>query len=136
MKKLGVGITLGIIALVFAGGFLAIAASPMIAVLVAFQICQRTGQFALSNPARETLFTVVDRDKTYKAKNVIDNAVFRGGDVANSWFFNFLHGASGLGLGLSKIALIGAPIAAGWFVLSLILGRQQARRAETEGDRP
>jgi AAA family ATP:ADP antiporter len=138
LKKLGIGLTLGIVALVFAGGFLALAASPMIAVLVAFQICQRTGQFALSNPARESLFTVVDRDRTYKAKNVIDNAVFRGGDVANSWLFNLLHGAAGQGLGLSlsKIALIGAPIAAGWFVLSLILGRQQARRAETEGDRP
>lgn len=133
LKKLGVGVTLGLVALVFAGGFLALAVSPMIGVLVAFQICQRTGQFALSNPARESLFTVVDRDKTYKAKNVIDNVVFRGGDVANSWLFNLLH--AGAGLGLSAIALIGAPIAAGWFVLSLILGRQQARKAETEGDR-
>ena len=134
LRKLGVGITLGIVALVFAGGFLALAASPMIAVLVAFQICQRTGQFALSNPARETLFTVVDRDKTYKAKNVIDNVVFRGGDVANSWFFNLLNGVAGMSL--SAIAVLGSGIAAGWFVLSLILGRQQARKAETEGDRP
>lgn len=133
LKTLGVGVTLGLIALIFIGGFAAIAATPVIGVLVAFQICQRTGNFALANPARESLFTVVDRDKTYKAKNVIDNAVFRGADVANSWIFNLLHGVAGLGL--STIALIGAPIAAGWFALSLILGRQQARRAETEGDR-
>lgn len=133
LKKLGVGVTLGLVAIVFAAGFLALAASPMIAILAAFQICQRTGNFALSNPARESLFTVVDRDRTYKAKNVIDNAVFRGGDVANSWLFNVL--STGVGMSLSAIAILGSAIAAGWFGLSIVLGRQQARKAATEGDR-
>jgi hypothetical protein len=46
--------------------------------------------------------------------------------VANAWLFNLLH--SGAGYALSTIALIGAPIAAAWFLLSLALGRVQSRR--------
>lgn len=127
LQKLGVGITLGIVALVFLGGFLALAASPVLTVLIGFQIAQRTGQFALSNPAREALFTVVSREEKYKAKNVVDTVVFRGSDVAGAWIFNLLH--SGAGLGLTTIAMIGAPISAAWFGLSLVLGRTQARKA-------
>jgi AAA family ATP:ADP antiporter len=126
MQRLGVGITLSVIAVVFAGGFLALAGAPVLNVLIALMVAQRTAQFAVSNPAREALFTVVSREDKYKAKNVIDNAVFRGADVANAWLFNLLH--SGAGFALSTIALIGAPIAAAWFLLSLALGRVQSRR--------
>ena len=34
--------------------------------VIAFQALQRTANFAISNPAREVLFTVVDRDEKYK----------------------------------------------------------------------
>jgi ATP:ADP antiporter, AAA family len=121
-------VTLAVVALVFLVGFVALAAAPVLSVLVAFQIAQRTGQFALSNPARESLFTVVGPEETYKAKNVIDNAVFRGSDVGSAWLFNVLH--SGLGLGLSALALIGAAAALAWAGLSLALGRAQERKTE------
>lgn len=130
LQKLGIGPTLGILALVFLGGFLALAASPVLAVLIGFQIANRAGQFAISNPAREALWPVVDREQKYKAKNVVDNAVFRGSDVAAAWLFNALN--TGMGLGHSAIALIGAPVAAAWFFLSLGLGRAQAHRAATQ----
>jgi AAA family ATP:ADP antiporter len=127
LQRLGTGATLSVVAIVFVVGFLALAASPVLAVLVGFQIAQRTGQFALSNPARETLFTVLGPEDTYKAKNVIDNVVFRGSDVGSAWLFNLLH--SGLGFGLSTIALIGAATAAAWAGVSLALGRAQTRKA-------
>jgi AAA family ATP:ADP antiporter len=134
LKRWGVGPMLGVIAAVFTLGFLALSAAPMLAVLVAFQIAQRTGQFALSNPAREALFTVLGREEKYKAKNVIDNAVFRGSDVATAWLFGLLHG--GMGLGLSMIALVAAPVMALWFGLSLALGRAESRKVQSlaQGD--
>jgi AAA family ATP:ADP antiporter len=128
LQRFGTGPTLSVVAIVFLVGFVALAASPVLAVLVAFQIAQRTGQFALSNPARESLFTVLGPEETYKAKNVIDNVVFRGSDVGSAWLFNLLH--SGLGLGLSAIALIGAGAAAAWAGESLALGRAQTRKAD------
>jgi ATP:ADP antiporter, AAA family len=136
LQRLGVGVTLSVVAIVFLIGFSALSAAPILAVLVAFQVAQRTGQFALSNPAREALFTVLGPEETYKAKNVIDNAVFRGSDVASAWLFNLLN--SGLGLGLSALALIGAGAAAAWAGVSLALGeaqkREAARHAHREGD--
>jgi AAA family ATP:ADP antiporter len=136
LQRLGVGVTLSVVAVVFLIGFAALSAAPILAVLVAFQVAQRTGQFALSNPAREALFTVLGPEETYKAKNVIDNAVFRGSDVASAWLFNALH--SGLGLGLSALALIGAGAAAAWAGISLALGeaqkREAARHAHAQGD--
>jgi len=127
LQRAGVGLTLGVVAVVFTVGFIAMSAAPVLFVLIAFMIAQRTGQFAISNPARETLFTVVGREEKYKAKNVIDNAVFRGSDVATAWMFNALH--TGAGLGLSAISLIAAPVMVLWFGLSLALGRAENRKA-------
>ncbi len=129
LRRAGIGPTLAIVAAVALIGFLALAATPLLAVVIAVQVAQRAGQFALSNPAREALWPVVEREQKYKAKNVVDNVVFRGSDVATSWIFNLL--STGLGLGVSAIALIAAPICAVWIALSLGLGRAQANKAAT-----
>ena len=54
------------------------------------------GNFAVSNPAREILFTAADREDKYKAKNVVDGVVFRGADMASSWIFHLLYAVMGL----------------------------------------
>ncbi len=102
---------------------------PALALVIAFQALQRTANFALSNPAREVLFTVVDREEKYKAKYLIDGVVFRGGDALSGWIFDMLRVA---GLQLSSIAMLAVPIAAVWFALALGLGRAQERRARAE----
>ncbi len=103
-----------------------LAAAPMLAVVIAFQALQRTANFAISNPAREALFTVVTREEKYKAKNVIDIVAVRGADAADGW----LHAAlRSLGIELRAISLVAIPLAAAWLVLALTLGRAQERRA-------
>ena len=82
---------------------------------------------AVSRPAREVLYTVVPREQNYKAKNVIDTVVYRGGDAVSGWAYWGL--ATGLGLGLAAIALVAVPLAGLWLVLGLRLGRAQERRA-------
>ncbi|MBI2227120.1 MAG: MFS transporter, partial [Betaproteobacteria bacterium] len=126
ITRFGVGPAAGFLPIVFCVGFAALAASPMLALVIAFQAIQRTANFAISNPAREVLFTVVERAEKYKAKNVIDIVVFRGADAVSGWLFAALRG---LGLELSAISLATVPVAAGWFVLALALGRAQERRA-------
>jgi ATP:ADP antiporter, AAA family len=127
LKRLGVGVTLGMVGAVFAVGFGALALAPALGVLMAFQVAQRTATFALSNPAREALWNVVGREEKYKAKNVVDTAVFRGSDVVTIWLFATLF--EGARLSLPTIALIGLPLMALWFLLSMILGRLRERRA-------
>ena len=126
IARFGVGAAAAALPLVFAFGFLALAFTPVLFAVIAFQALQRATNFALSNPAREVLFTVLGREEKYKAKNVIDIVVFRGADAASGWLFSALRGA---GLELSAISLATVPVALLWIVLSLGLGRGQERRA-------
>jgi ATP:ADP antiporter, AAA family len=130
IKRFGVGRAAALLPAVFALGFLALALSPALLVVVAFQAIQRTANFAVSNPAREVLFTVLEREEKYKAKNVIDIVVFRGADAVNGWLFAALRGA---GMELATISLATLPVAAGWLVLALALGRAHERRARLVG---
>ena len=105
-------------------GFLALAAAPVLSVLVAFQIARRTLDYALMRPARESLYVPLAREDKYKTKNVIDTFVYRGGDQVGIW----AQGALVVfGLAVPGIALIGAPLAAAWLALSIWLGRSHAR---------
>lgn len=72
------------------------------------------------------LFTGVEQEKRFKAKSVIDNVVYRGGDVVAAWSFTGL--TQGLGMGLSAIAGIGAIIATFWAGVGAYLGKQYHRR--------
>jgi len=97
-------------------------------VLVVFQVLRRAGDYAITRPARELLFTVVGREAKYKAKNFMDTVVYRGGDAASGWLF---AGLQALGLGLTGIAWIGVPIAALWAALALRLGWRQEQLRRT-----
>ncbi len=126
IERFGVGRALSFLPLVFAAGFAVLAWSPALAVVIAFQALQRTANFAVSNPAREVLFTVLDREAKYKAKNVIDIVVFRGADAVTGWLFSLLRGA---GLELATISIATVPVCMAWLVLALALGRTQESRA-------
>ena len=126
ITRFGVGAAVAFLPLVFAIGFAIVAMSPVLLLVIAFQTVQRTANFAISNPAREVLFTVVDREEKYKAKYLIDGVVFRGGDALFGWLFNLLRSA---GLELAAISAATVPVAVGWLVLALTLGKSQERRA-------
>ncbi|MEQ1775938.1 MAG: MFS transporter, partial [Burkholderiales bacterium] len=128
IKRFGAGPATAFLPLVFVIGFIALWATPMLWVVIAFQAVQRAANFAISNPAREVLFTVVDREEKYKAKNVIDNVVFRGSDALFGWLFTALRGA---GMELGAISLATVPVTAAWLALALALGRMQEKRAAT-----
>jgi ATP:ADP antiporter, AAA family len=126
IKRFGAGPAAAFLPFVFCAGFIALALTPVLWVVIAFQAVQRAANFAISNPAREVLFTVVDREEKYKAKYVIDNVVFRGGDAVSGWLFNALRGA---GLDTGAVSLATVPVAAGWLALALMLGRMHEKRA-------
>jgi AAA family ATP:ADP antiporter len=128
IARFGVGPALALLPFVFAAGFAVLAASPVLIVVVAFQALQRTANFAISNPAREVLFTVLARDEKYKAKNVIDIVAVRGADAAGGWLFTALRS---LGMELRSIPLAAIVLSAVALALALALGRAQERRAVT-----
>lgn len=90
-------------------GFMVLAANPLPALLAAVQIGSRAGNFALLQPARESLFTRVDRERRYKSKNFIDTVVYRGGDVIIAWVFALA--VQSLLLGSTQMAVFGFGLA-------------------------
>ena len=93
ISRFGVGPAAAFLPLVFAVGFAVLATNPALGIVIAFQAAQRAANFAISNPAREILFTVTSREEKYKAKYVIDGVVFRGIDAASGSLFAALRGA-------------------------------------------
>jgi AAA family ATP:ADP antiporter len=129
IERFGIGRAAAFLPFIFGVGFAALAASPVLALVVAFQAIQRTANFSISNPAREVLFTAVDREEKYKAKYLIDGVVFRGGDALSGWLFDLLRAA---GVELSMISAGTVPVAAVWMALALLLGRAHERRARSQ----
>jgi ATP:ADP antiporter, AAA family len=122
--RFGLTATLALLPAFAVAGFATLGLVPVLAVLVVFGVIRRAGEFSLSKPAREILYTVVPREQKYKAKNVIDTLVYRGGDAISSWVVTFLRS---FGLGLSAMSFAAIPVAAAWLAVALWLGRRQAQ---------
>ena len=126
--RAGMSATLAIIPLLMVGGWLVVALSPVLAVLIGLQVVRRAGNYAITRPGREMLFTAVDTETRFKAKPVIDIVVYRGGDVATAWLYTAL--VTTLGIGLAGIAFIAAAVAAVWAAAGMFLGRSYDRVSE------
>jgi AAA family ATP:ADP antiporter len=119
--KFGLAWTLALVPVVIVAGLFVVAMAPMLWVVIGLQCVRRAGNYSITRPGREMLFTVVDRETRFKAKSVIDNVVYRGGDVVAAWGFTAL--TQGLGLGLGAVAAVGGGIAAIWAMVARYLGR-------------
>ena len=124
IRKLGVGWTLAILPLVTLAGFAVLAIWPVYGVMAVFQALHRATRYAISRPARETLFSVVPPAERYKAKPLIDVFLYRGGDLAGAGIQAVLAGLGSLALMVASVT----PFAAVWCALSVALGRAQTRR--------
>jgi AAA family ATP:ADP antiporter len=107
-------------------GFGVLASVPVFGALATFVVLRRAGNFALTNPGMEVLFTVVPREDKYKAKSFIETFVYRGGDQIGAWTF---AGLTALGLGLSAISWVAVPMSAVWLALGVWLSRRQSELA-------
>lgn len=116
MRGLGVAATLALLPAFSLLGFAGLGVRPTLAVLVVFQVLRRAIDYAAARPAREVLFTVVEREDKYKAKSFIDTVVYRSGDAFAAWAFAFVAG----GLVAPLVAC------AAWVGLSVYLGRREA----------
>jgi AAA family ATP:ADP antiporter len=130
IKWLGVALTLTLLPAVCVLGFTSLGIAPLLAVLFVFQTLRRAGNYAVARPTREVLYTVVSREEKYKAKNLIDTFVYRGGDQIGAWSYALM---GWLGLSMSAIAFVATPICGVWLVIGYWLGRRQSLLAAREG---
>ena len=119
--RFGMATTLSIIPILMVGGWMIVAAIPVLGVLIGLQVARRAGNYSVTKPGREMLFTLVDTETRYKAKPVIDIVVYRGGDMVTAWVHTGLREL--LQFGLGGVAIVGAVVAAVWAVAGIYLGR-------------
>ena len=119
-KRFGLTITLPLVPFIIVIAMLILAISPILWVVVGLQVVRRAGEYAITKPAREMLFTTLDRESRFKGKSVIDVVVYRAGDIFWAWSFTGLN--QGLGLTLGGVAAIGSGVALMWAYLGYRLG--------------
>ena len=125
--RFGVIALLTIVPFAMVFGFLALAASGTFAVLAVVFVLRRACEYAFVRPGREMLYSPLDKETKYKAKNVNDVPVYRGADALSAQV-NSLLGAAGFGA--SAVALLGAAVAAAWGFVGIWLGRRFEKNAE------
>lgn len=120
------GVTVGLILnpLLLVVAFLVTALSPTLFMIQALQIVRRVAQYAIARPSREICFTVVEQSSRYKAKNVIDTAVYRFGDVSSAWV---QAGVRSMGYGLNGAIAIGVGASLAWLAVAAFLGARYER---------
>ena len=124
--RFGVIALLTIVPFAMVFGFLALAASGTFAVLAVVFVLRRACEYAFVRPGREMLYSPLDKETKYKAKNVNDVPVYRGADALSAQV-NSLLGAAGFGA--SAVALLGAAVAAAWGFVGIWLGRRFEKNA-------
>ncbi|MEJ8569477.1 NTP/NDP exchange transporter [Elongatibacter sediminis] len=111
ITALGMPRTLVIMPALLAAGFVFLGSALGLVLLAALQVAQRSMNYGILGPAKEMLFTVVDRETRYKCKNFIDTAIYRGSDVTASWIF---RGLTGAGLTIGQVAWVYVPVMGLW----------------------
>jgi AAA family ATP:ADP antiporter len=128
VQRLGIVVLLTAAPVIMTLGFLWLALAPTFAVFAVVMVTRRAGEYALARPGREMLFTVVAPEAKYKAKNVIDTAVYRGADAVSGWVKT---GIDAIASNPAVVAVAGAVLALLWAFTGWSLARQQSALAVT-----
>ncbi|MEJ2129663.1 MAG: MFS transporter [Woeseiaceae bacterium] len=121
-ERFGLARTLALVPLAVAVGFAVLVVNPVLAIVIVAWIILKSGNYSITRPGREMLYTLVSREERFKAKPVIDIVVYRGGDTLAGWSFAGL--TAGLGLGMGGVAAVGVAIAIIWAMVGVYLGRK------------
>ena len=120
-QRLGVVALVTIVPAAMVIGFGLIALSGTLAVVIGVMIVRRWGEYSFIRPGREMLFSQLDTETKYKAKNLIDVAVYRGADAGLAQASKAL---GAMGMTSTAFAVAGAVFSALWLAVGLWLGRR------------
>jgi ATP:ADP antiporter, AAA family len=123
-SKLGITVLLTFVPIVMVVGFLGLAATGTFVVLAIVFVLRRVGEYAFIRPGREILFSQVDNETKYKAKNLIDVPVYRASDALTAQVSKWLDAS---GMTPAAVAVLGAVLAAAWAFNGWWLGRRSDR---------
>lgn len=124
--RLGLRVALPVVPVLLAAALAALGAWRSVASVAATQILHRAGEYALGKPGREMIYTTLEAESRYKAKNFIDTAIYRAGDAGSAWAIAALRS-----LGLDAVLFAGLPAALLWMANAYWLGERHDRNQST-----
>mgnify|MGYP000045946263 FL=1 len=127
VTRFGIGRSLVLFPIATVIGFAILAMEPTLMAVAVLTVVRRALGFGFTKPSTDMLYSVVTPEEKYKAKNFIDTAIYRGGDVVGTWSIRLM---SILGLGMAGISVVMLPFAVISAVIALWLGRDYKRRAK------
>jgi AAA family ATP:ADP antiporter len=119
--RFGVTSLLTIVPAAMVVGFLVLAGNGTFAALAIVFVMRRWGEYAFLRPAREMLWSPLDKESKYKAKSTVDVPVYRGADAISAQVNSAVTNA---GVTASGVMILGAVVAALWGVVGWWLGRR------------
>lgn len=119
--RLGVVVLLTMVPVSMIVGFSALAIWNTFPMLALVFVARRAGEYAFVRPGREMLWSPLDRETKYKAKNFIDVPIYRGADAVVA---RLQQAVGNAGFGPQAIAVLGVVSAALWAVNGWWLGRR------------
>ncbi len=130
-EKFGVKALITFVPVLMIFAFAGLAVSGAFSVLMVVVIARRAMEYAFVRPGREMLWSPLDKETKYKAKNTVDVPVYRGADALSAQLNNWVAGA---GFGIAAVAWLGAAVAALWGLLGYWLGRRFEDKEKLQGD--
>ncbi|MGJ8653762.1 MAG: NTP/NDP exchange transporter [Opitutaceae bacterium] len=125
-QRFGIPTSLGLVPIVVALLLILLSLNPAIMLVLALQVTRRAGNYAITRPSREILYTAVDTEARFKTKPIIDVAVYRGGDVFWIWIIALL-GDGWLNLGVTQLLYVGVAVSLLLGAIGIYLGRKHER---------
>lgn len=126
LMRFSLPLTLCVLPLAYLIGFITIGLSPTFYVTLTAVVVTRAAVYGLTVPAQGVLYTVVSKEDKYKAKNVIDTVVTRGGDAMVSQVGGRLNAMQVPPLSLAWWMI---PIATAWLMMAYLLGLRSIKKA-------
>jgi ATP:ADP antiporter, AAA family len=127
--RIGVIALLATVPFIMVFGLTVYAVFGSFSVMAAAMVLRRWGEYALIRPGREMLFSKVDKESKYKAKNVCDVAVYR---IADAGFAQIKKLLDVIGMGGTAQALTAAAVAALWALNGWWLGKRFEKEKEKD----
>ncbi len=131
MRRISISVALMVLPVIYLSCFFLLGFWQSLLVFGIVDVLRRAFVYGMSVPAREVLFTVVDRDAKYKSKNFIDTVVFRGSDAASSTAFVTIDRLLTAPKFLNFFVI---PLAVVWVVVGWFLGQKQIEMQTQKAD--
>jgi AAA family ATP:ADP antiporter len=117
----GLVLLLSVVPIAMIFGFGALAVWNTFPVLMVLIVARRWGEYAFVRPGREMLWSALDKETKYKAKNFVDVNVYRGSDALVAQVDKAIEN---MGFGPQTIAVLGVVTTAVWALNGRWLGRR------------